>query len=274
LYSFTGGSDGANPQAVLLQAADGDFYGTTYDGGTSNSGTVFQITTHGVPTTLYSFTGFNDGAYPQAGLVLASDGNFYGTTAEGGTNYAGTVFQIGTGSGLTSLYSFTGFSDGANPESGLVQGSDGSLYGTTYYGGTNNDGSVFKITTNGALTSLYSFTGGNDGSNPQSGLVQGTDGSFYGTTYYGGEGGAGTIFRLSLAGAAPAFQSATLAAGNLNLTWTTQPGGMYQLQYNSALNSTNWINLGGVLTAAGATLSTNEPVTLGPPRFYRVALLP
>jgi uncharacterized repeat protein (TIGR03803 family) len=274
LYSFTGGNDGGFPEAGLVQSGDGNFFGTTYEGGTSNSGTVFQFSAHGELTTLYSFTGGDDGANPQGAMVLGSDGNFYGTTSEGGSNYSGTVFQIGTKSGLTSLYSFTGFNDGANPVAGLVQGSDGELYGTTEYGSTNDNGTVFKISTNGVLTTLYSFTGGNDGGYPQAALVQGKDGSFYGTTEYGGQGGDGTVFRLSFPGAAPEFQSVALTGGTLSLTWTTESGGMYQLQYNSSLNSTNWINVGGVLTATGTTLSTNESVTAGPPRFYRVALLP
>ena len=106
----------------------------------------------------------------------------------GGTNGGeGTVFKISTNGALTSLYSFTGDNDGANPHAGLVQGSDGNFYGTTDCGGTNYAGTVFRINTNGALTSLYSFTGGNDGATPLAGLVQGSDGNFYGTTY-GGQG--------------------------------------------------------------------------------------
>ena len=109
-------------------------------GGTNGGyGTVFKISTNGALTTLYSFTGGNDGAIPHAGLVQGSDGNFYGTTYGGGTNgYDGTVFKISTNGALTTLYSFTGGNDGANPEAGLVQGSDGYFYGTTDHGGTNN----------------------------------------------------------------------------------------------------------------------------------------
>src|SRR5208337_3389753 len=196
LYSFTGGNDGANPQAGLVQGSDGNFYGTTYQGGTNNDGAVFKIRTNGGLSSLYSFTGGNNGANPQAGLVQGSDGNFYGTTYQGGTNNYGTVFKINTNGGLTSLYSFTGGNDGANPQAGLVQGSDGNFYGTTYQGGTNNYGTVFKINTNGGLTSLYSFTGGNNGANPQAGLVQGSDGNFYGTTYQGGTNNYGTVFKI------------------------------------------------------------------------------
>jgi uncharacterized repeat protein (TIGR03803 family) len=207
LYSFTGGHDGANPQAGLVQASDGYFYGTTSGGGTNSIGTVFKISTNGVLTSLYSFTGTNDGANPRAALVQGSDGNFYGTTFGGGTNGYGTVFKINTNGALTSLYSFTGGNDGWNPPAGLVQGSDGNFYGTTRNGGTNNWGTVFKISTNGALTSLYSFTGGHDGANPQAGLVQGSDGSFYGTTFGGGTNGYGTVFKINTNGALTSLYS-------------------------------------------------------------------
>jgi uncharacterized repeat protein (TIGR03803 family) len=137
-----------------------------------------------VLTTLYSFTGTNDGTYPQAALVQGSDGNFYGTTSEGGTNNFGTVFKISTSGALTSLYSFTNGNDGANPSVGLVQGSDGYFYGMTG-GGSKDFGTVFKISTNGALTSFDSFTYNYDGVTLQGGLVQGSDGYVYGTTAYG-----------------------------------------------------------------------------------------
>jgi len=200
LYSFTGTNDGAYPFAALVQGRDGNFYGTTYGGGTNNLGTVFKISVNGALTSLYSFTGTNDGANPYAGLVQGRDGNFYGTTYGGGTNNLGTVFKISTNGVLTSLYSFTGTNDGANPYSVLVQGSDGNFYGTTHGGGTNNLGTVFKISTNGALASLYSFTGGNDGAFPNAELAQGNDGNFYGTTYGGGTNNLGTVFKISANG--------------------------------------------------------------------------
>ena len=110
------------------------------------------------------------------------------------------MFKISTSGALTSLYSFTDGNDGGFPTAGLVQGSDGNFYGTTESGGTNGFGTVFKINTNGTLTTLYSFTGGNDGSEPQAGLVQGSDGNFYGTTSVGGTGGAGTCFESAPTG--------------------------------------------------------------------------
>jgi len=209
LYSFTGGNDGYWPEAGLVQGSDGNFYGTASRGGTNGYGTVFKISVTGALTSLYSFTRGNDGAYPQSGLVQGSDGNFYGTTEGGGTN-AGTVFKISATGALTSLYSFTGGSDGSRPDAGLVQGSDGYFYGTTKYGGTNGGwGAVFKISATGALTSLYSFTGGNDGAYPEAGLVQGSDGNFYGTTYEDGASVAGTVFKISATGALTSLYSFT-----------------------------------------------------------------
>ena len=214
LYSFEylyqppfGFPNGEYPYSTLVQGSDGDFYGTTSSGGpttsqggTNNLGAVFKISANGVLTSLSSFTGGNDGALPYSGLVQGSDGYFYGTTSQGGTNNLGAVFKISTNGALTSLYSFTGGNDGANPEAGLVQGNDGSFYSTTYSGGTSNLGTVFKISANGALASLYSFTGGYDGANPQAGLVQGRNGNFYGTTYFGGTNDLGTVFKISTNG--------------------------------------------------------------------------
>jgi uncharacterized repeat protein (TIGR03803 family) len=275
LYSFPGGNDGAFPVGTLVHGSDGNFYGTTEARGTNGYGTVFEISTNGALTSLYSFTGSNDGAFPWAGLVEGSDGNFYGTTEYGGTQPGiygkGTVFKISTNGALTSLYSFTGGNDGGNPYAGLVQGSDGNFYGTTVGGGTNDYGTVFQISTNGALTSLYSFTGGDDGRWPYAGLAQGNDGSFYGTTEYGGQGGAGTVFRLTIV---PEFQAVTLTNGSLSLTWSTEAGGKYQLQYNSDLSTSNWTNLGSPVTATGAMLNTTDFLTNGPQRFYRLVVLP
>jgi uncharacterized repeat protein (TIGR03803 family) len=284
LYSFTGGNDGANPFAGLVQGSDGYLYGTTWDDsgasidGEFGPGTVFQISTNGALRTLYAFgmvTNANndalDGANPAAGLVQGSDGNFYGTTYGGGTNDFGTVFEISTNGVLTNLHSFTGGNDGANPEAGLMQGSDGYFYGMTEYGGTYSNGTVFQISTNGDLTTLYSFTGGDDGWSPLAGLVQANDGSLYGTTEIGGLYGYGTVFRLTIV---PEFQAATLTNNSLSLAWSTEAGGTYQLQYTSDLTSTNWINLNNPVTATGATLSTTDSLTNAPQRFYRLVLSP
>jgi uncharacterized repeat protein (TIGR03803 family) len=272
LYSFTGGADGGLPENALVQGGDGNLYGTTFDGGTNYAGTVFEITTNGALTTLYSFTGFSGEVfenYPN-GLVLGSDGNLYGTTYgyQHGPDF-GIVFKAATDGSLTILHVFTGRDDGGNPIASLTQGSDGNLYGTTTVGGTHNVGTVFQITTNGSLATLFSFTGGIDGSQPRGSLIQGSDGSFYGTTSMGGEGASGTIFRLTIE---PDFLSAELSANVLTLTWSTEAGTKYQLQANSDLNASNWTNL-GIMTATGATLQSQDSITNAAQRFFRLMLV-
>jgi len=180
LHSFNG-TDGANPESRLIQATDGNFYGTTSMGGAYYRGTVFKITPEGTLTTLYSFDG-TDGAYP-VGLIQATNGNFYGTTS-------GTVFKITPSGTLTKLHDFHP-ADGVRPQE-LVQGTDGNFYGTTALGGANryscslnSCGTIFRITPSGTLTTLHSFDG-NDGEGPWGALMQATNGTFYGTTGWGG----------------------------------------------------------------------------------------
>ena len=199
LVSFNG-TDGALPLAPLVQGQDGKFYGTTDTGGTNQDGTAFQMLTNGTLTSLVSFDNNNNGSSPRAGLVQAADGNFYGAASLGGTNGYGTMFRLATNGALTTLYSFTGGSDGANPYAGLTQGADGKLYGTTFTGGTNGYGTVFKMTTNGTLTPLVSF-GGTNGAYPQAALLLASDGNFYGTTKSGGTyTNYGTVFKLTTNG--------------------------------------------------------------------------
>jgi uncharacterized repeat protein (TIGR03803 family) len=205
LHSFAGSpTEGAGPLAGLIQATDGNLYGTTFGGGPDNDGTIFKIDTNGSTfTTLHSFAAGNpDGYYPFGGLIQATDGYLYGTTSNGGANVQGTIFKIDTdGTTFTTLHSFAG-SDGWSPEAGLIQGTDGYLYGTTYAGGANNNGTIFKINTSGsAFTMLHDFAG-SDGSASSAGLIQATDGNLYGTTVSGGANNGGTIFRISTSGSA------------------------------------------------------------------------
>jgi uncharacterized repeat protein (TIGR03803 family) len=199
-------TEGMNPQAGVIQARDGNFYGTTLGGGTHNgNGTVFKMTPSGTVTTIYSFCAMQncaDGYSPSGALVQGADGNFYGTTSAGGAKDSGTVFKVTPAGALTTLYSFCMKSecpDGANPVAELTQGADGSFYGMTSQGGKGS-GTIFKITSAGALTTIYTFcskTQCADGGNPKGGLILAADGSFYGTTFAGGTKGQGTIFRVT-----------------------------------------------------------------------------
>jgi uncharacterized repeat protein (TIGR03803 family) len=295
LHSFGYPTDGASPNAGLVQGSDGNFYGTTIRGGTSSSGTVFRISPSGSYTSLYSFAGSpTDGADPYAGLVQGSDGNFYGTTVGGGmnTNYNsfcrcygyGTVFRFSPSGSYTNLHSFAGDrnDDGANPYAGLVQGSDGKFYGTTIRGGTNNGGTVFRISPGGSETILYSFVGAPaDGGHPEAGLVQGSDGNFYGTTAYGGANNDGTVFKLTVPLSPPANQISDIQFFNvLDSTIIALPipsvaGETYQLQYSDSMSPTNWLNTGGTMTSIGGPLvliDIAEP--LPPQRFYRAVITP
>jgi uncharacterized repeat protein (TIGR03803 family) len=196
LYSFAGRTDGSNPQAPPIQGFNDGFYGTTV-GGTApgDYGSVYKITPSGAFTVLHNF-GSIDGANPYAPLVQGNDGNFYGTTFSGGTHDEGTIFRIKPTGKFTVLFNFDG-PHGANPYAPLIQGSDGNFYGVTTAGGSAEGGIAFKMTPGGSLTVLHEFTGGSDGSNQVGGLLQATDGNFYGTNNVGGAFGWGVLFRIT-----------------------------------------------------------------------------
>jgi len=192
--------DGLNPQAGLTLGLDGNFYGTTRAGGSNNFGTIFRLTLDGTLTRMFAFNGTN-GAFPQSTLTLGEDGNFYGATASGGSaSSAGTVFRFSTNGTLTTLASFDSTNTGFSPDCPLLIDTNGNLYGTTPISGPGLRGTVFRVTTNGVLTTLISFSGPN-GATPRDGLVKGDDGNFYGTTVSGGANNQGTVFRLTPAGA-------------------------------------------------------------------------
>lgn len=242
LHSFSG-SEGTSVQSGLIQGRDGDFYGTTYAGGASNNGTIFKITPGGTLTVLHSFAGGpTEGLWPMTGLVQGSDGNFYGTTQYGGANYYGTVYQITPTGAFTVLHHFTPLTwngavwanpDGAAPEAGLVQGSDGNLYGTATAGGSYGHGTVFQITPGGAWTTLYNFTApawngtanaNADGAYPLAALVLAGDSNFYGATYAGGANGLGTLFRITPGGALTTLHSLAYSEGYMPFQPLLQAG--------------------------------------------------
>jgi uncharacterized repeat protein (TIGR03803 family) len=207
VHSFTH-SDGEEPSGNLIQGSNGNFYGTTHVGGANNYGTVFEMTAAGALLTLHSFANTPSGAYPSGGLVQAANGNFYGTTSQGGANNQGTVFEITPSGRIATLYSFCAQEncvDGAGPQAGLVQATDGNFYGTTQSGGAYGHGAIFGITAGGKFVTLHSFcaeSGCPDGWSPLGGLLLASDGNLYGTTYSGGLStcydGCGTVFSLSL----------------------------------------------------------------------------
>jgi len=251
LHSFGDGSvanDGANPRCALVQASDGSFYGTNYNGGTANQGFVFKMIVQGNTATMTILHSFgdgsvpNDGLQPQAPLIQASDGNFYGDTYQGGTVNEGALFKMTPQGVVTILHNCLDGSvqnDAYALSAGLIQGSDGNFYGTCPYGGgqgpSSNGGSLFRMTPQGVVTILHAFGSiTDDGTEPYAPVVQGSDGSFYGTTLYGGTTtiglvpGYGTVFKLALINA-PTFTSAAGAtftvgqAGNFAVTAAGAP---------------------------------------------------
>jgi uncharacterized repeat protein (TIGR03803 family) len=282
----TNGINEINPSTALTLGTDGNFYGTTREGGSTNLniygrygyGTVFKVTTNGTLTTLLSFNNTN-GAYPGP-LTLGTDGNFYGTTQEGGSTNLhfygqygyGTVFKVTTNGTLTTLLSFNN-TNGANAGA-LTLGTDGNFYGTTQGGGSSGNsgwGTVFKVTTNGTLATLVSFNDTN-GAGPVAALMLGADGSFYGTTSGSGSG-VGTLFNVSTNGTL-----ITLFSFNSEVNWnglllgsdgnfygTTQFGGnngegsVFMVTTNGLLNTVFSFNVtNGYDLTAGLTLGNDS----------------
>jgi uncharacterized repeat protein (TIGR03803 family) len=211
LHTFTGGADGAGPNAGLIRDAAGNLYGTTIVGGNSNSGTVFKVDTRGKETVLYAFTDEADGAIPMAGVIRDTAGNLYGTTSNG----FGVVFKLDTTGKETVLHAFTGGADGNYPVGDLIRDAAGNLYGTTEGGGDPNCnldnpppgcGVVFKLNPDTReLTVLYAFTDGADGGFPEAGVIRDAAGNLYGTTVSGGDLNCppfdcGVVFKLDTTG--------------------------------------------------------------------------
>jgi uncharacterized repeat protein (TIGR03803 family) len=204
------GTDGAGPlYGSLIQATNGNYYGTTSGGGNNDYGSVFKLTPEGKLTAIYSFcslSGCADGQRPWSSLVLGTDGNLYGTTFFGAYYDAGTIFKMTIGGKLTTIYSFCpaggGCTDGEYPV-GLVQASNGNFYGAASNGGAHGVGSIFEISAAGKLKTLYSFCSDSncsDGSEPSSGPMQASNGNLYGTTFYGGAQAYGTVYQITAAG--------------------------------------------------------------------------
>lgn len=197
------GTNGGNPRAMsLAQGLDGNLYGTTWEGGSNAKGVVFKLS-GGTITALHTFSGVApDGSFPSAGLVLGTNGKFYGTTELGGAFGGGIVFSMASSGVFKTLHSFNG-ADGFDAEGALVQSTMGPFFGTTEGGGTAGGGTVFKISPAGSFTSLYNFgTKSGDGFFSFAGLAQGLDGKFYGTTVAGGGNACncGAVFNVTAGG--------------------------------------------------------------------------
>jgi uncharacterized repeat protein (TIGR03803 family) len=279
LHSFCGGGgcgsgsltvDGAEPTGRLIFGANGDLYGTTQEGGLYNGfynqGTIFRISTSGAYTILHLFSGpfgtTGDGANPAAGLILGSDGNFYGTTTAGGSGGEdegeGTVFKMTPAGTVTILHSFVGSdgagTDGSYPKGALVEASDGNLYGTCYSGGANGTGTAFRISMKGVFTKIYDFPAqaatGSIGDFPRAGFIQASDGNLYGTAWEGGPFNDGTIYQLTLAGAGTleaSFDGSTTGFSPYGAVVQGSDGRLYAtLQYDGGENSSDVQDQGSI----------------------------
>ena len=260
IYTFTGGSDGGDPQAGLMIDSAGNLYGTTYMGGQSQApngyGTVFELSPGQNKTwtfkVLWTFSDGNDGALPSGRLTMDSSGNVYGTTTEGGTGVVGTVFELspptngGTNWTESVLYNFTGNSDGGEPMGNVLLGSDGNIYGTTAGYGQYNYGVVYKLTANNGAWSqsvLHAFQGSTDGEVPRDGLIQSASGTLYGTTA-GFDNSYGNVFSLNTDGSSyasiyniPSCQSCYTGNGPWQTVTMDSSGNLYGTTYADGTNN-------------------------------------
>lgn len=278
------GTNGSGPVASLTLGPDGNFYGTTQNGGAYNYGTVFKLTTNGTLMRLVSFDGTNNGLSPTASLTMGRDGNLYGTTSAsyllayspfpGFTVYIpsgnGTIFRMTTGGALTNLIDFDNYNGGSKPIANLTLGPDGNFYGAAYSGGSSSVGTLFEVTTNGALMTLANFNNTN-GAYPLGGLTFGPDNKLYGTGSSGGNGGNGSVFKFSL----PPYPINLVASGAGNYAVFA---GSYPDTTNRIWATTNlalpsaWQVLGTIITddnGMGQLLDTNAAGI--PSKYYRLS---
>jgi uncharacterized repeat protein (TIGR03803 family) len=278
-------SDGTLPVGGLILSGN-TLYGTANSGGPYGSGTVFAVNTNGTGfTTLYSFTAVPgsfpktnppyinlDGAFPWYDGLILSGNTLYGTANSGGSSGWGTVFAVNTnGTGFTTLYNFTGGSDGADPCAGLIL-SGNILYGTAAGGGSSGSGTVFAVNTNGTgFTTLYNFSDGSDGANPDGGLIL-SGNILYGTASRGDSSGSGTVFSVTLP--APPL-SITASDTNIIMTWPTNAAGIsfagYTLQCTTNLVSPAvWTPVSPGPVVVNGQFTVTNPLS-GPQQFYQLS---
>lgn len=255
LYSFQGGSDGADPWSALVRDSAGNLYGTTFVGGNfannycpqNGCGTVFKIDATGHHTILHTFSG-PDGASPLEGLVRDAAGNFYGTTGAGGGSGCdvgcGVIYKIDPAGNETILHAFLGYTaDGAGPNSNLIIDQSGNLYGTTSSGGAFSAGIIYELSSAGVYTILHSFNGKSGGADPQTGVIRDSKGNLYGTTYAGGKiscnrytNGCGIVYKLSRTGQFTVLHTFTGRPDGANPSWGSllrdSSGNIYGLAAN------------------------------------------
>ena len=206
VQSFTQVLDGVQPVSPLVLGADGNYYGVSTHGGRADDGVVFQVTPTGTTTIFFDFANDDTGGFhPMAGLCIAGDGNFYGTTSQGGDNGDGTLFQLTPTGVEATVHSFVSNPEGSSPVGTLVRGATSGLFGVCSSGGSSSSGTVFELTTGGGFVVLHAFGGfvgnnANDGKFPNSSLCLGSDGNFYGVTEHGGALTYGTVFSITSTG--------------------------------------------------------------------------
>lgn len=217
LYGFP---QGVEPSSALAEDEAGNFFGTTSVGGAFGDGSIFKLSPDGIFETVYSFNITND---QPAGDILLINGHIIGTTFQGGANGDGEIYDLAPDGTFVVLHTFSG-SDGVMP-TGLLHGSDGNYYGTTRHGGSTGSGSIFQMTPEGAFTTLYSLGVAGSGGFPSAGLVQASDGAFYGVTEGGGDNNTGTIYRISIGlPASPLGLKAKDGTGQVTLKWKKVAG--------------------------------------------------
>ncbi len=268
--------DGQHPYAALIEGTDGVLYGTTFDGGNTGYGAVFKLNKDGTSyTLLHNFSTLSGEGQNPWRLLEASDGMLYGTTFYGGTNGSGTVFRLNkNGTGYSVLYSFAGGPFNANPNAPLWEGDDGALYGTTRRGGgVENAGSVFKLNKDGSdFEVVHSFNITDDGGYESwNGLFRGPDGALYGTTYYGGELGLGTVFKL-WPPQTPDILGIRVTNSTLQVTFAGAANYHYQILRSTDLK--NWIIVDAITMPTGGLYTYMDPSPPTRSAFYRATWAP
>jgi uncharacterized repeat protein (TIGR03803 family) len=267
IHTFTGNPDGQQPVARLLQASDDALYGTTAFGGSSATGTVFTLGTDG--SSYAVLVNFTDLGGPDAGLMEGSDGALYGTTSRGGTSSAGTVFTLNLGGGgYRVIHTFTNSGGDANePDSDLVEGTNGALYGCSLLGGNANDGTIFAMNKDGSGYSVLRMFTSAGGYQPRGAFLKGTNSIFYGATSYNSTN-AGCIYALSASPLPSRILAFSPTVNSNSIQFAGTSGIQYDVQRSTDLQS--WATLKTFLMPVNGQTNYNDSTPPNPAAFYRV----